>query len=221
MPSIAALTSWLALEPEALLRRCDQTPFQGPGPGGQKRNRVYSGVRLRHAESGLSAEASERREARRNLADALHRLRLAMALALPVSVADSSGPMSSEAVTTDSRLTGAGSVESGSSGAVSAGTGSTGTGDSGSESSGAAPLPPVPGGIAFRPGAKASHADYPRLAFAALLALDLRRGRLAEAAAGLGCSASALARFLAADKRVWARAQEIRKRNGLHALKPG
>lgn len=195
MPTAEALSSWLALEPEALLRLCDQSPFQGPGPGGQKRNRVYSGVRLRHAESGLSAEASERREARRNLADALHRLRLALALALPVPEGDSAG-------------------------AGPAGTGSAAE-PARAGSSGAAPLPSIPGGIAFRPGAKASHADYPRLAFAALRALELRRGRLAEAAAGLGCSASALARFLAADKRVWARAQEIRKRNGQHVLKPG
>lgn len=191
MPSREALSAWLALDPEALLRRCVQSPFQGPGPGGQKRNRVYSGVRLRHAESGLSAEASERREARRNLEDALHRLRLAMVLSLPAPEAESA-----EAV-------------------------STGAGSPGSALSEDAPIPPVPGGIAFRPGANASHADYPRLAFAALLALELRRGRLAEAAAGLGCSASALTRFLAADKRVWARAQEARKRNGLHALKPG
>jgi hypothetical protein len=186
MPSVEDLSAWLALEPGTLLRNCVQSPLQGPGPGGQKRNRVYSGVRLRHAASGLSAEASERREARRNLEDALHRLRLAMVLALPVPEPESAD---------------AGSARAGQPGSV--------------------PIPPVPGGIAFRPGARATHADFPRLALAALLALELRRGRLAEAAAGLGCSASALTRFLALDKRVWARALESRKRNGLHALKPG
>jgi hypothetical protein len=84
-PDPAAVARWLSLEPEVLLKGCDQFPFQGPGPGGQKRNRVYSGVRLKHRESGLAAEASERREARRNLEDALHRLRMALALSLPPS----------------------------------------------------------------------------------------------------------------------------------------
>lgn len=98
LPSPAAVARWLSLEPEVLLKGCDQFPFQGPGPGGQKRNRVYSGVRLKHRESGLAAEASERREARRNLEDALRRLRMAIALWLPPSPrAEGSAP----AVTAD------------------------------------------------------------------------------------------------------------------------
>lgn len=180
-PSASALAAWLAQAPEALLRQCAQAPFQGPGPGGQKRNRVYSGVRLRHGPSGLSAEASERREARRNLEDALHRLRMSLALALPPGAA--SPEPGSDRIKGDT-LAGI-----------------------------------LSGFPAFRPGANPAHADFPRFAFAALLALDLGAGRLAEAAASLGCTASALARFLGADKQVWARAQEIRARSGLHPLK--
>lgn len=193
-PSPEDLARWLALEPSGLLRQCVQSPFQGPGPGGQKRNRVYSGVRISHPPSGLSAEASERREARRNLEDALHRLRLALALACPpVSTPDGS-PDSLPAT----------------------------------PPSGAVPPTPPSGeqalGLAaagFRAGCNPSHPDYPRFAFAALLALDLRSGRLSEAAAGLGCTASALTRLLLGEKRVWARTQAIRQRHGLHPLKSG
>jgi hypothetical protein len=68
------------LPPEELLRACGQARFQGSGPGGQKRNRVYSGVRLTHAESRLTAESVDSRASLRNLHAALARLRLSMAL---------------------------------------------------------------------------------------------------------------------------------------------
>lgn len=168
-PAPEDIARWLALEPGELLRQCSQSPYQGPGPGGQKRNRVYSGVRLTHAGSGLTAESSENREARRNLEEALHRLRMALALASP--------------------------REGALPGAI-----------------------PAPG---FRPGASGRHEDFPRFAFAALGALAFRGGRLSEAAADLGCSASALTRFLLQDKGVWAKAQAVRKRHGLHPLKSG
>ena len=43
------------------MRACAQARFQGSGPGGQKRNRVYSGVRLTHEESRLTAESVDSR----------------------------------------------------------------------------------------------------------------------------------------------------------------
>lgn len=103
----ASASRWLALSPEDLLRACKQSRYQGSGPGGQKRNRVYSGIRLVHEPSGLSIEADARRESRRNLEDALHRLRLELALsvsALPVPGAvpegvDASGLEASPAFT--------------------------------------------------------------------------------------------------------------------------
>ena len=72
---------WLALPPDNLLRDCLQARFQGSGPGGQKRNRVYSGVRVSHPGSGLSAESVDSRASLRNLHAALFRLRLGFALA--------------------------------------------------------------------------------------------------------------------------------------------
>jgi hypothetical protein len=71
---------WLELADEALLRDCRRDPYQASGPGGQKRNRVYSAVRLTHGPSGIAVTAAEHRSAQRNLAAALHRLRRRIAL---------------------------------------------------------------------------------------------------------------------------------------------
>ncbi len=79
LPVLSAY-AWLALPLDDLLRRCSQARFQGSGPGGQKRNRVYSGVRLSHPESGLTAESVDSRASLRNLHAALARLRLRFAL---------------------------------------------------------------------------------------------------------------------------------------------
>jgi hypothetical protein len=76
-----AAWAWLALPPEDLLRGCRQARFQGSGPGGQKRNRVYSGVRLSHPASGLTGECVDSRASARNVSEALARLRLNLALA--------------------------------------------------------------------------------------------------------------------------------------------
>jgi len=73
---------WLELTDQELLRQCRRDLYQASGPGGQKRNRVYSAVRLTHSPSGLAATAADSRSAQRNLTTALHRLRRRMALEL-------------------------------------------------------------------------------------------------------------------------------------------
>ncbi len=73
------LLAALLLEPEKLLAQCAQDRFQASGPGGQKRNRVYSGLRLKHGPTGLQVTASEHRESRRNLEEALRKLRMELA----------------------------------------------------------------------------------------------------------------------------------------------
>ncbi len=80
-PELPAFYDWLTLPPEQLLDECKRTPYQASGPGGQKRNRVYSAIRLEHAPSGLRAESGANREAARNRADALRKLRLSLAIA--------------------------------------------------------------------------------------------------------------------------------------------
>jgi hypothetical protein len=71
---------WLELPDDDLLRHCRRDPYQASGPGGQKRNRVYSAVRLTHGPSGIAVTAAESRSAQRNLGIALHRLRRHIAL---------------------------------------------------------------------------------------------------------------------------------------------
>lgn len=59
---------------EALERECDIEFFTAGGPGGQHRNRVATGVRLRHRPSGLVVMATERRSQAANRRVALERL---------------------------------------------------------------------------------------------------------------------------------------------------
>lgn len=71
---------WLAADDAALLRDCAVDTYRASGPGGQKRNKTSSAVRLRHAPSGLIVIAEESRSQHENKARAVRRLRLAIAL---------------------------------------------------------------------------------------------------------------------------------------------
>lgn len=74
------------LAPDDLLRQCQATPGRASGPGGQHRNKVQTAVVLTHPPTGVTGQASERRERTRNLSVALFRLRLNLALAVRESV---------------------------------------------------------------------------------------------------------------------------------------
>jgi hypothetical protein len=69
-----------ALPPEELLEACAVEHLRRRGPGGQHRNKVQTGVRLRHRPTGVRAEASERRSQAQNRQTALFRLRVNLAL---------------------------------------------------------------------------------------------------------------------------------------------
>jgi len=73
--------AFLALDDNALLGQCHVDTFRSSGPGGQKRNKTSSGVRLRHPPTGVSVIATEDRSQHVNKARAVRRLRLAIALA--------------------------------------------------------------------------------------------------------------------------------------------
>lgn len=69
----------------ALEQECELEFFTAGGPGGQHRNRVATGVRLRHLPSGIVVTATERRSQAANRRVALERLaaRLAQAAIVP------------------------------------------------------------------------------------------------------------------------------------------
>jgi hypothetical protein len=88
----------LRLDDAALLAQCDVDRFRASGPGGQKRNKTDSAVRLRHPPSGISAQAFESRSQHENRARALRRLRLEAALRLRAPVEDGPPPETAEAI---------------------------------------------------------------------------------------------------------------------------
>jgi hypothetical protein len=65
-----------------LLADCDVDTYRASGPGGQKRNKTESAVRLRHRPSGLIVIAEESRSQAENRVRALRRMRAALALRL-------------------------------------------------------------------------------------------------------------------------------------------
>src|SRR5919206_4857037 len=73
---------WTGLSDERLLAQCAVDTYRASGPGGQKRNKTSSAVRLRHLPSGLIVIAEESRSQHENRARALRRLRQALYLKL-------------------------------------------------------------------------------------------------------------------------------------------
>ena len=78
----ASRSSWANLTDAQLLRQCKVDTYRASGPGGQKRNKTSSAVRLRHPPSGLIVIAEESRSQHENRARALRRLRQALYLEL-------------------------------------------------------------------------------------------------------------------------------------------
>jgi hypothetical protein len=73
---------WTALSDPQLLDQCAVDTYRASGPGGQKRNKTSSAVRIRHLPSGLIVIAEESRSQHENKARALRRLRQAFYLKL-------------------------------------------------------------------------------------------------------------------------------------------
>jgi hypothetical protein len=73
-------TTWTGLSDQQLLAQCARDTYRASGPGGQKRNKTSSAVRLRHLPSGLIVIAEESRSQHENRARALRRLRQALYL---------------------------------------------------------------------------------------------------------------------------------------------
>lgn len=75
-------STWSNLTEEQLLAQCEVDTYRASGPGGQKRNKTSSAVRLRHPPTGLLVIAEESRSQHENKAKALARLRHALFLHL-------------------------------------------------------------------------------------------------------------------------------------------
>jgi hypothetical protein len=63
-----------------LLAQCEVDTYRASGPGGQKRNKTSSAVRLRHPATGLIVIAEESRSQHENRERALRRMRQALYL---------------------------------------------------------------------------------------------------------------------------------------------
>ena len=72
--------AWTGLSDPQLLAQCAVDTYRASGPGGQKRNKTSSAVRLRHLPSGLIVIAEESRSQHENRARAFRRLRQALYL---------------------------------------------------------------------------------------------------------------------------------------------
>src|SRR5438876_12045502 len=73
-------STWTTLTDGQLLDQCAVDTYRASGPGGQKRKKPSSAVRLRHLPSGLIVIAEESRSQHENRARALRRLRQAVYL---------------------------------------------------------------------------------------------------------------------------------------------
>lgn len=83
------------LPPERLMEQCRWDAFRGPGPGGQKRNKTSSAVRVTHTPTGISAVATESRSQHRNRTAAFERLRRRLAFELREPLPDEGAPNTS------------------------------------------------------------------------------------------------------------------------------
>jgi len=72
----------ICMEEKQFLKHCRSDNYAASGPGGQKRNRTYSAVRLTHIITGISVIAEESRSQLENRIKAVKRLKKVIALSL-------------------------------------------------------------------------------------------------------------------------------------------
>ncbi len=82
-PNHAPFRTFLTLDDASLLAQCEVHTYRASGPGGQKRNKTSSAVRLHHLPTNLTTHADETRSQHQNKAGALKRLRMKIAIERP------------------------------------------------------------------------------------------------------------------------------------------
>lgn len=182
-----------SLPDDALLRDCEVERTRRSGPGGQHRNKVETAIVLRYRPTGTKSEASERRSQSDNLAAALFRLRVTLALEYRVARPDIPAVTSTDAGTTAPTL------------------------DSGGMSSPSELFRArcQGGKIRINP----EHHDFPSLLAEVLDVLTAFQMDLKPTADWFGCSASQLIRLLQEEPRALQQVNEHRLAQGLHKLK--
>ncbi|MCC7291343.1 MAG: peptide chain release factor-like protein [Phycisphaerales bacterium] len=214
----------LLLDDAALLLECEFDTYRARGPGGQKRNKTDSAVRLRHRPSGLMAIAVETRSQHQNKAHALRRLRHALAVQVrrltSISQYEPSavlaryvrGSRSGSPVEADSRSPGAQAERK--EGAACLETPDPETViDAGGER--ASPARSAGGALSINEK-NPEYAQVLREVLDVLFACDLRAG---EAAKRLGITTSQLIKFLRKDTHAWGHVNQQRAQRGEPALR--
>jgi hypothetical protein len=79
-----------ALPVDVLLQSCTVERTRRSGPGGQHRNKVETAVVITHEPTGVRAEASERRSQAENMAKAVFRLQVKLALSERIAMTEPS-----------------------------------------------------------------------------------------------------------------------------------
>lgn len=75
-------STYVTLSDAELISQCEVDTYRASGPGGQKRNKTSSAVRLRHTPTGLIVIAEESRSQHENKTKAVKRLRRTLFLSL-------------------------------------------------------------------------------------------------------------------------------------------
>ncbi len=86
--SYSEILQLLKLPSEEFIKHCTSSNYQSQGAGGQKRNKVKSGIRLALKNSDLETTSCEQRSPKANSSDGVRKLKLLIALSVRHDIID-------------------------------------------------------------------------------------------------------------------------------------